>query len=236
MFKVIKIKHPDDKVFAVSDLHIGHDKNFIYEKRGFTSAQDHDHNVIGVFNKTCNHESIVINIGDFVFNDAKGERFKSLCRQLNFGIMYLLIGNHTSGHKRIYTDALKAQFPDAIAADGQVKYEIYPLEYLVDNNPDKKIVFLPQYTEFVINNKQFVFCHYPIISHNDQANGSFMICGHSHGSCEFTNTKTGSGYRLDVGIESFEKPISIVEIRNFFQNRTITSFDHHGKKYETTNH
>jgi len=227
MFKIIKSNHPEHDTFFVSDLHFGHDREFIYGKRNFKSLYEHDSALIHRWNETCSQNSVVFNLGDFIFNDALGERFVNICRRLSFGTMYLLAGNHTSGHKKIYTEALKAKYPDAIK-EGRVECEIYPLEYLIDNNPNKKIIFLPQYAEAKIGGKDLVLCHYPIISHNNQSGDSYMLCGHSHGSCEFTNIKTGSGYRLDVGIESFGKPINFIDIKQFFNQRKQTSFDHHG--------
>lgn len=227
MFKIIKPDHPAHDIFFVSDLHFGHDRPFIYGRRNFKSLEEHDSTLIYRWNQVCLNTSIVFNLGDFIFNDALGERFLNICRQLSFNTMYLLAGNHTSGHKKVYTEALKAKYPDAIK-EGRVESEIYPLEYLIDNNPYKKVVFLPQYAEAKIKGINLVLCHYPIISHNDQSSDSYMLCGHSHGSCEFTNIKTGSGYRLDVGIESFGKPINFIDIKQFFGQRKQTSFDHHG--------
>lgn len=231
MLKRLKIKDQDNNLFFTSDLHIGHNREFIYGPRGFTSVYEHDDTLIHRWNSFCSDRAIVFNLGDFSFNDARGDRFKNTCRRLSFNTMYLLVGNHTSGHRQIYLEALAAKFPDAVK-DGQVEYEVYPLEYLIDNNPNKKVIFLSSYVDVNINGILMTLCHYPIISHHKQGHSSWMLSGHSHGNCQFTNKNTAKGFRLDVGVDSFEHPVSLHELRAFFKDRELISYDHH-KNTET---
>ena len=230
MYKTIKFTvEQSANVFAISDLHIGHCRPFIFANRGFSSVEEHDETLISRWNETCNHDSTIINCGDVVFSDPDGSKFINLMRRLNFRKHYILIGNHTSGQKQCYAKTLKEQFPNAVADDGRFNYEVYPLEMAVDGNIAKTVVFLPEYAEFMVGKHSFVACHYPIISHNQQSHKSTLLVGHSHGSCAITNKNTGKGFRLDVGVESFGRPISLADIRAFFaaNNRDIDSVDHH---------
>jgi calcineurin-like phosphoesterase family protein len=230
MIKTIRVKHPKEDIWFVSDFHYNHDREFIYKARGFNNVIEHDNTIVERWNYFLNEASIVFHLGDLIFGDSDASKLKDLFRRLKFQTLYLLWGNHTAGQKFLYNQTLAAQFPDAIESNGVGhNYEVYPLTYLLDSNPNKKIVFLPQYVDADIDGKKFVLCHYPIISHDKQGHGSYHLCGHSHAGCEFTNKDVGSGFRLDVGIESFGRPINAVEVQEFFNSRSITTFDYHGK-------
>ena len=233
MLKTLKFKGDEANYFFVSDLHYNHNRDFIYTKRKgikenyYQSESEHANGIIEVWNQRCNNQSIVFNLGDITFNDGDGEKFKTLVRRLNFKTMYLLYGNHTSGHRQVYLETLKAQHPNAFNDDGTFNYEVYPLKMAVDGNPNKVVIFVPQYAEALINSTQIVLCHYPIISHNEMGHMSIHCCGHSHGSCEFTNKDIGHGFRLDVGVESFGGPINLLEVKHHLKDRQIESYDHH---------
>ena len=228
MLKPLKIVHPEHDVWVISDLHIGHNRHFIIEPRQFKTIEEHDESIIHRWNDRLTNRSVVINLGDVVFNDPDGARFKGLMRRLNFATHYLLIGNHTSGHRQVYIETLAARFPDAVK-DGRLEYEVYPLEYYVDDNPNKKVVFLPEYADISVGGHRYSCCHYPIISHNGLAKFAIGLFGHSHGGCELTNKDTGKGLRLDVGIESFGRPINLTEVKRHLAGRDIDSVDHHGE-------
>ena len=46
-----------------------------------------------------------------------------------------------------YAAALKVQYPDVATREA----EVYPLEICVDGNPNKRVIFLPEYVEANIN-------------------------------------------------------------------------------------
>ncbi len=56
-----------------------------------------------------------------------------------------------------------------------------------------------------------------------------MLCGHSHSNCHLTNKDTGQGLRIDLGVESFGRPLSLAEIKRHLAGRDIDSRDHHSK-------
>ncbi len=232
MLRPLKLSVPDHKTFMVSDLHIGHNRDFIYEKRDFRSVEEHDNTLVHRWNEVCDADSHVFHLGDIIFADPDGSKLLTLLRRLSFDTIYLLWGNHQSGQKALYLKTLAAYFPDAVDA-GQIVYEVYPLTMVLDDGL-KRIVFLPAYAEVYVGKQAAVLCHYPVLSHNGLAKQSWMICGHSHSGLPLTNKDTGKGFRLDVGIESFGRPISVSDIRRHLAGRDIDSPDHHGKDAETS--
>lgn len=203
MYKVLQFNSLDD-VFVTSDCHFNHDREFIWGKRGFKDSTEHTWKLVEEWNKRVQPHQTVFHLGDFVFKDPNSVFFENIANRLN-GFIYFCGGNHISSFKNYISD--EKPFP----------------QY----HENGRWAFLPNYLEIKVGKDFFVLCHYPIISHNNQNRGSYMLCGHSHGSCEFTNINTGKGRRLDVGIDSFGGPISLKEVTRLVGGRDVHSLDHH---------
>ena len=57
------------RIFASSDLHFGHDREFIWGPRGFKSSTEHDETVITNWNSVVGPEDTVYVLGDFGIMD-----------------------------------------------------------------------------------------------------------------------------------------------------------------------
>lgn len=231
MLRPLNLKVPDHNVFMIADLHIRHNRAFIYEPRQFRSVEEHDQTLIHRWNEVVRPDSHVFSLGDTIFNDPSGQELRALFRRLTFGALYLMPGNHFSGWLRVYKEVLAARFPDAVVEDRLV-YEVYPLEMLVDDNPNKRVVFIPNYVEAQVNKDLYVLCHYALAAHNRQSHNAVMCCGHSHSNLPLTHKDTGAGRRLDVGVESFGRPISLTEVKRHLVGRGADVRDHHGREGE----
>lgn len=89
-------------IFFTSDLHIGHNRAFLYEKRGFNNIQDHDDALVKNWNSVVREEDEVYILGDIMLNDDKHgiEYFN----QLN-GIKHIILGNHdTAKRQKLFTE------------------------------------------------------------------------------------------------------------------------------------
>ena len=225
MLKTFKFKGDEQKYFWISDLHRSHAKEFLFGRRGFTSIEDHDRNIVNEWNKTCDSSSTIFNLGDIQFHDSDGSKFLEFNRQVNFKEHYVAQGNHNSGYRQNYLKELKEQFPNAFNNLNELQFEVYPLVKILDGY--KKIIFMPVYFEVFINSQFIVNCHYPIISHNQQSKSAIMCCGHSHQNCKVTNINTGQGLRIDCSLEGFKRPWNLTEIKYHLRNRNLDSVDHH---------
>lgn len=231
MLKTLKITHPEHDLWFMADGHWHHDRQFIWGKRGFTSVTEHDNALVHRWNERLTDRSVAVHVGDLIFGDPDGSRFKALMRRLSFSTLYVGAGNHVSGHVAVYKEAI-SQYPAALE-DGQLRYEVYPLTHYVDGNPNKRIVFMPVYFELSVGGHRIVCSHYPILSFNHQSKGSTLVTGHSHGSCRLSNKDTGEGRRIDVGVESFGAPVSLTEIKRHLNGRTLDIRDHHSGEEAT---
>lgn len=226
MLKHLKLNYPDHEIAFVSDLHYGHDKPHIWQKRGYTDGQTHDNGLIHQWNSVCTDRTVAFHLGDICFVDPDGAKFKNLMRRLQFNTLYAHLGNHNSGQKLVYAEAMRTQFPQCFEGN-DMTCEVYPLKSPVDGDPNKIVVFMPEYAEYTINGTRVVCCHFPIVSHNKIGHGSLMLCGHSHQSLPLTNRDTGQGKRLDLGIEGWGRPLTFGEVKHHLKNRPTDSWDHH---------
>lgn len=87
-------------IYLSSDLHFGHQREFLYGPRGFTSIDEHDETIIQNWNSVVTNEDDVYILGDLMLGDnASG--LKKLSR-LN-GKLHLVYGNHdTDVRKELY--------------------------------------------------------------------------------------------------------------------------------------
>lgn len=81
------------KIFITSDLHFGHDKEFLYHPRGFNNIRDHDKAIIKRWNDTIQMEDDIYVLGDLMLND--NEYGLSCLKQLK-GKIHVVRGNHDS--------------------------------------------------------------------------------------------------------------------------------------------
>lgn len=97
----------DNKIWFSSDLHLGHNRSFIYEPRGFTSVDEHDETIINNWNSIIEEEDEVYILGDLMLNDNE-KGIQNLLR-LN-GKKHIVLGNHD-------TDTRVALYREHITTD-----------------------------------------------------------------------------------------------------------------------
>lgn len=83
--------------YFTSDLHIGHDKNFIWESRGFSSIEEHDKEILKRWNNIVSTEDTVYILGDLCMGGNEKE-WNMIYHSLN-GHIKFIIGNHDTTNK-----------------------------------------------------------------------------------------------------------------------------------------
>lgn len=91
-------------IYFTSDLHFGHDRDFIYERRGFSSIEEHDEALIRNFNEIVTDEDELYILGDvFLYDDEHGME----CLRRLKGKKHLIRGNHdTNARCELMKDAV----------------------------------------------------------------------------------------------------------------------------------
>ena len=81
----------EKKIWFTSDLHFGHDREFIWGPRGFKSVYEMNETIIKNWNSVVNPEDSVYVLGDLMLGD--NENGRKLLSQLK-GELHVILGNH----------------------------------------------------------------------------------------------------------------------------------------------
>ena len=81
----------EGKIWITSDCHFCHDRDFIYQPRGFNSVQEMNEAIIERWNSVVSPIDTVYLLGDVMLNDNY-EGIKCLNRL--YGNIYIITGNH----------------------------------------------------------------------------------------------------------------------------------------------
>lgn len=107
-------------IWLTSDLHLGHDREFIWGPRGFKSSHEHDIEVVDRFCEKVNNDDDVYILGDLILGDTN--RGIGYLRELP-GDIHIIRGNHD-------TDARIARYKELpnvveIVDAARLKYDGY---------------------------------------------------------------------------------------------------------------
>ena len=91
------------KIFITSDLHFGHNKEFLWGPRGFNSIQEHDETIIKNWNSIVEPDDDVYILGDLMLND--NTHGIECLRQLK-GRLHIVWGNHDTPTRQNLYDEL----------------------------------------------------------------------------------------------------------------------------------
>jgi calcineurin-like phosphoesterase family protein len=217
--KKLSFKSADQKIWFISDLHLGHDKDFILNPRGYANVDEALTHQWLMLNEYIGSNDIVFNLGDMVIGAMdRAREYASRVVHMNCKHQYFIWGNHNAGVRQLYDDCRK--YLGLLTND----VEIYPLNY-----PNSNFTFLGHYAEISIDGRAVVLTHYPIASWNHIAKGAYHIHGHCHRNLKEDLTLN----RLDVGWEWKRRPIEWKEIIRELSPRNATAPDHHKKEIIT---
>lgn len=82
-------------IFVTSDLHLGHNKSFIYKARGFETVEEMNAEIIRRWNSVVGEEDDVFVLGDLVMGSLENLRF---LEELN-GRIHIVRGNHDTDNR-----------------------------------------------------------------------------------------------------------------------------------------
>ena len=89
------------RVFFTSDTHFGHNREFLYQPRGFSSIWEHDKQIIENWNSIVQPDDEVYHLGDIMLGD--NEYGISYLKQLK-GQIHIIRGNHDTNTRMALYD------------------------------------------------------------------------------------------------------------------------------------
>ena len=130
------------KIFLTSDLHFGHDKEFIWRARGYDSVDDMNQRQIEKYKEIITDDDIVYILGDCIMGQDRESQLQRLSSLP--GRKHLIIGNHDGDSK--IADYQKLNIFESVQMAHRLKYRKkefilshYPT--IVTNGDDPKPVF-----------------------------------------------------------------------------------------------
>lgn len=197
----------DQKIYITADPHLGHQREFVWQDRGFESIDAHDAGVIKTTNEIVRPNDYLIIIGDFCLN-TPAPKFDAYIDQIQCQNILMLWGNHNNPHEK---SVYRKLVPEGWR---------YPVKY-------KNVTYYGHYLEAILNGRFCVLFHYPISVWNEMKNGAWMLCGHSHNSFPPSTAENLEGKILDVGWDGHGKPWSLAEIASVMDAKQVVGVDHH---------
>lgn len=217
MLKPLKFKHSEEsKIYFWGCLHVFHKQNFIWQKRGYNSIEEHVEAIKNKINITCRPQDKLFIIGDGFLN-SEPKQIEDFLFSLNPSILYIY-GNHESSIVKLYRKYRDYQYGKLINFNEDT--EIYPLSY---NN----ITFYGNYLECWINKQPIIIQHFPLKVWN-YMKFSYMLHSHNHGGLASSLPDANDGKILDTGIDVFpDAPICFSKIKEIMDKKEVRSFDSH---------
>ena len=93
-------------IFATSDMHFGHDREFVWKVRGFNSIQEMNDEYVNRWNSVVGAEDDVYCLGDLMLGDPSNIEY---IKKLN-GKIHIVYGNHDTNNRR----KMYAELPNVV--------------------------------------------------------------------------------------------------------------------------
>lgn len=87
------------EVFFTADLHLNHNKEFIYKARGFNSVEEMNFSIIENINKNVKFDDEIWILGDLLLGDSLSG--VKLLKEIN-GYKHIIFGNHCTLRRQEY--------------------------------------------------------------------------------------------------------------------------------------
>lgn len=129
----------EQKVWLMSDLHIGHSQAFVYEKRGFQSIEEHNQTLIENIKACVGEDDDFYILGDLALGDL--DAAAAYLRQIP-GRVHVILGNHDTDRRVEFYESLgwDVQFATVIRYK---KQRLYLSHYPTDTaNPGEDFLSL----------------------------------------------------------------------------------------------
>lgn len=183
-------------IYFTSDLHLCHDRDFVYEPRGFTNIYDMNEAILENWNKTIQPTDEVYILGDLMLNDNDSGR--RLLNQMN-GTKHIILGNHdTATRVEIYKNDCRGVADINVAS--LFKYGKYHF-------------YLSHYATLTANLDVDKPLNRRLIS----------LCGHVHTPNRFLDMDKGLIYHVEMDAHNCT-PVSIEEIISDIENYAKENF------------
>ena len=193
-----------NNLYVTSDLHFGHNQEFVYKNRGYNNPSEMNDDMIRIINQTVGEDGTLLHLGDFCLNTTQ-EDLKYIFSNLKIKALWLLWGNHNNPIQKSYGGRVQ-----------QVAASYYGLH----------VRFLDYYYTFKKGRKMYVCLHFPMAIWDGMSFGAAHLCGHSHGTFQLSRPEDKTHKILDCGWDIHRKPLTMQEIEVIIDSKHIGNKHH----------
>lgn len=181
-------------IYFISDLHLFHDRDFLYAPRGYKNTYEMSEDIIKIINDTVNVEDELYILGDLMLNDNEAGR--KMLAQIKCSKIHIILGNHDSDERiKIYEtlwNVVDIKFAD--------RFKYHKWSFMLSHYP------------MMTGNTD-----------DDEKKTSqrvYSLCGHTHSKDKFLEMNKGiPAYHVEW--DAHGRPVSIEEIiediRNYYK-------------------
>lgn len=130
-------------IYFSSDWHIGHDKEFLWGKRGFSSIEEHDTAVLLRCNEIVGPEDELWILGDLAMGGNEKE-WNRVYNQLVCQNIHYLQGNHDTDNKMDIYDGYGFEYhgyADVIRASKKMSFYLSHYPTMMGNHEEKQRIW-----------------------------------------------------------------------------------------------
>ncbi len=172
------------KIYVTSDLHFMHNRQFIYEPRGFKSVYEMNEAIVKNWNSVVNPEDDVYLLGDIMLND--NEAGIKLLKSLK-GNIHIIRGNHcTDARVQLYSQCWNVV--EIMGYANILKYNGYRF-------------YLSHYPTIVSN----------FDDDKPLKKRTINLCGHTHTNNKFADINKGLIYHCELDAHNMY-PVSLDQV------------------------
>lgn len=226
----ISVKHKNEKVYFLSDPHFFHKKEFIWQKRGFASIQEHVKVILDKINNEVGENDVLYILGDFALNSTL-EDVETLFSFIKCKNIFYIFGNHESSVRKLYKKHVDAWTKENTISEN-ISFEIYPFKV-------RNVTFLGNSANILIDDQLVILNHFAAYMWEDMQHGAFQIHGHSHGGDPLSNPNSLEfgklGKTIDIGVDVClnrygTATYPFAKIKEILDKTPIVIKDHHDSK------
>lgn len=179
-----------NKIFLTSDLHLCHNKSFLYEPRGFFNIDEMNKAIVKNWNEIVDDDDTIYILGDIMLNDniTASKYFNQLK-----GWKHIILGNHdTDERKKLYQNlrgVLSIDYASILKYEGFSFFLCHYPTITSSHNVEKKL------KSRLIN-----------------------LCGHSHTKDKFADWDKGYIYHCELDAHD-NRPVLIDNIINDIRDK-----------------
>ena len=181
------------KIWFTSDLHFGHDREFIFNPRGFDNVDQMNKTILKNINACIDENDELYILGDVMLGD--NEKGLEYLRQINCKNIHIILGNHdTSTREKLYKTE-----PNVIEVTLAKRLRACGCNF-----------YLSHYPTLTAN----------LDDHGELGKIVINLYGHTHQTTDFYE---GRPYMYHVGVDSHDnKPVYIENILEDIKNEIKT--------------